>query len=283
MRKIRTFIKVIVLSLLLLSNGIQSKAQTWDTLPYLTHGVNAIDFINYNDTLVIVGNFFVIPPLIPPFTGSKFVVGWDSLNYHLFSDNLSTWNGGGNVLGIYNKRLYIGGSFGQYTNPNEINKLAVWNGTEWEKFGNAVMGAGKIDQFKVYRDTLYIGGDFGININGIDDGFLVKWNDTSFYTFPSMQTHPTGIEVYNDVLYAGLYSCFSVGSGQYVCNLGKYSGQAWSNVYDKNGNLFQSCVNSMLTDTINNDLYIACISIYRYDGEFFHHIGGAGSQVNTHA
>ncbi|NLA24652.1 MAG: T9SS type A sorting domain-containing protein, partial [Bacteroidales bacterium] len=47
--------------------------------------------------------------------------------------------------------------------------------------------------------------------------------------------------------------------------------------------LFQSCVNSMLTDTINNDLYIACISIYRYDGEFFHHIGGAGSQVNTHA
>ena len=116
MKKLRTFVKAIALGLLILCSGLQGKTQTWDTLPYLTPGINARDFINYYDTLVIVGNFYVTPP----FAGSKFVVGWDSLNYHLFSDNLSSWGGGGEALGIYNKRLYLGGSFGNYNNPDDI-------------------------------------------------------------------------------------------------------------------------------------------------------------------
>ncbi|NLA23602.1 MAG: hypothetical protein GX879_01410, partial [Bacteroidales bacterium] len=272
-------LKSLSISIMLICSVFNSKAQTWDTLHAIPIGANFYDFISHNDTLFMVGN---ISGASSPFdTIGTGAYGWNGETISFYKGKLRS---AAYCIDVYNNRLYIGGAFKDpQNNPNGINKLAVWNGTKWEKFGNAVMGAGRINQFKVYRDTLYIGGDYGININGIDDGFLVKWNDTSFYTFPSMQTYPTGIEVYNDVLYAGLYSCFSVGSGQYVCNLGKYSGQAWSNVYDKNGNLFQSCVNSMLTDTINNDLYIACISIYRYDGEFFHHIGGAGSQVNTHA
>ncbi len=267
---------------MLLCSLLQGKAQTWDTIIGMALNARTYCFIDFHDTLILAGNYSNGMPL----TNSNSVIGWDGINVYSYPGNIQSTPA--KALGLYNGRLYIGGSFDDITNPDDISKLAVWNGTEWERVGTAVVGAGTIYYFQVYRDTLYIGGNYGINFNSINDGYLVKWNDTAFYSCStygsaSFGTHPTGIAVYNDALYAGLYSCFSVGGGQYVCSLGKYNGQTWANVYDKNGNQFQSGVSSLLTDTINNDLYIAGISVFRYDGESFHLIGTAGSQVNGHA
>jgi len=282
MKKAIILLKAAAFSLMLLCIVLKGKTQTWDTLPNIPVGRNFYDFVTYHDTLVMVGNLSSSNSNIS--TGIA-AYGWDGETISFY---IGETYGAVYSVGLYNGRLYIGGSFNDITNPDDISKLAVWNGTEWERVGTAVMGAGTIYYFQVYRDTLYIGGNYGINFNNINDGYLVKWNDTAFYSCStygsaSFGTHPTGIAVYNDALYAGLYSCFSVGGGQYVCNLGKYNGQTWANVYDKNGNQFQAGVSSLLTDTINNDLYIAGISVFRFDGESFHLIGTAGSQVNGHA
>ncbi|HQL69187.1 MAG TPA: T9SS type A sorting domain-containing protein [Bacteroidales bacterium] len=277
MKKAIILLKAAAFSLMLLCIVLKGNTQSWDTLPNIPVGRNFYDFVTYHDTLVMVGN---LSSGFSSMSTGIAAYGWDGETISFY---IGETYGAVYSVGLYNGRLYIGGSFDDITNPDDISKLAVWNGTEWERVGTAVMGAGRINYFQVYRDTLYIGGDYGINVNGNMWGPLVKWNDTAFYSTSPYSTPSMGIEVYNDALYAGLFSCFSVGGSQYVCSLGKYDGQAWTNVYDKNGNQFQAGVSSLLTDTINNDLYIAGISVFRFDGESFHLIGTAGSQVNGHA
>jgi hypothetical protein len=273
MKRILYYIKISLLFGLIYSLSIfKTNGQTWDTLPGTLPNLNVHDFIQYHDTLILTGNFGEIMPL----TNSNVVVGWDSVNLYSFPgiDDGST----GKSLYIYHNELYLGGNFGSQTDPDDIEKLAVWKDTVWERVHEANFDhLSNITHFMEYKDSLYIGGKFWF-----DDGplyfNLMKYNGETFHTCEPYTSYCWALGVYDDILYSGIYGSFTLESNEQVHKFTKYNGEYWDHVYDSEGNIFPLPVSNLLLDTINHDFYVAGTRVYRYDGETFHLLGilGAG-------
>src|SRR6056297_4320070 len=113
----------LTIALVLFLSPVQSlKAQTWDTLPGMNIWCQAMDFINFHDTLIIAGAFG--EDMI--YTSSNSVIGWDSTN--LYSLSGISEPALGKVLYIYEGDLYLGGNFDDTHEEDDVEKLAVWNG-----------------------------------------------------------------------------------------------------------------------------------------------------------
>jgi hypothetical protein len=78
-------------------------------------------------------------------------------------------------------------------------------------------------------------------------------------------------------------STFQLPNGEWLHGVAAYENGHWDHVYRKNGNPFTASVTDMFVDTINNDLYLGSVYLYRYDGEVFHNIAQLGGMVYEHA
>ncbi len=263
---------VIILSIFILLAVKSIKAQSWDTIPGMNIWCEAMDFINYKDTLIITGVFGEDMPL----TSSNTVIGWDSVNLHSFPGIIDPDTG--KSLYIYHGELYMGGTFDDIHDDNDVEYLAVWKDTVWERVHESNFNhLSDITHFMEYKDSLYIGGTFWFD-DGPEYFNLMKYDGESFYSCEPYTSYCWAMGVYDDILYSGIYGAFYLNSGELVNKFTKYNGEYWDHVYDSEGNIFPLPVSNLLLDTINHDFYVAGTRVYRYDGEKFHLLGilGAG-------
>jgi hypothetical protein len=263
---------VIILGIFILPNVKSIKAQSWDTIPGMVYWNEAMDFINYNDTLIIAGVY----GLDTPIESSNAVIAWDSVN--LYSLPGIKDGDTGKSLYIYQGELYMGGTFDDIHDDYDVEKLAVWKDTTWERVYDGVFDfQSDITHLMEYHDSLYVGGSYWFD----DDpymGNLLKYDSESFHTCEPYTSYCWALGVYDDILYSGIFGSFTLESNEQVHKFTKYNGEYWDHVYDGEGNIFPLPVSNLLLDTINHDFYVAGTRVYRYDGETFHLLGilGAG-------
>ncbi|MFO7878621.1 MAG: hypothetical protein R6V52_01100, partial [Bacteroidales bacterium] len=237
-QKIDKFIFAIALALVI--SPVQSlNAQSWDTLPGTLQNLNVLDFIQYHDTLVLTGNFGEIMPL----TNSNVVVGWDSINYY----SLPGIEDGsmGKVLYVYDGDLYLGGNFDDTHEEDDVEKLAVWNGSTWERvYQGSFDFQSHVTHMIEYKDSLYVGGSYWFE----DDPSmlnLLKYKDGSFHSCMPYNSYCWALGVYDDILYSGIYSAFYLDSGDLVHSFAQYNGEYWDHVYDKDGEIFAPIITNL--------------------------------------
>ncbi|MDA3911348.1 MAG: T9SS type A sorting domain-containing protein [Bacteroidales bacterium] len=269
----------IKLFIVIITTGIcmQAKAQTWDTLPGLNVYSMALQFKNYNDTLIIAGSFRETE-----FTDSYCVVGWDSINMYSFP-GIDDYGSAAYSVSVYNGDLILGGAFDIITTDEDIEKLAIWNGTSWEQLGGIQWQHQMEVRFLTeYQDSLYIGGPGIYCPEHPELVYLITWNGSTF-SGTSFSNRSRALCVYDDKLYSGMNSTFQLPNGEWLHGIAAYENGHWDHVYRKNGNPFTASVTDMFVDTINNDLYLGSVYLYRYDGEIFHNIAQLGGMVYEHA
>ncbi|MBK9317987.1 MAG: PKD domain-containing protein [Bacteroidetes bacterium] len=148
-------------------------------------------------------------------TGLIYIGGNFLFSDHLFTSNISAWNGNNwlklgeglsglvNSITQYNGEIYAGGKF-LSSGSTTLNNLAKWDGTNWLPIGNGTNG--EIKKLLVHNNELYIGGDFTL-IDTFPISFCAKFNGTQFVSVGDSAPllHPVyDMEFYKGVLYASL-------------------------------------------------------------------------------
>jgi hypothetical protein len=98
------------------------------------------------------------------------IATWNGSNWNAVSSSTSfISNGRVSAIAVYAGRVYAGGSFQNAGSHPDADFLAVWDGTSWEPFCDAVGPAftGNVTSLQVIGQTLYVGGSFQ-NGAGID-------------------------------------------------------------------------------------------------------------------
>ncbi len=142
------------------------------------------------------------------------IATWNGSNWNAVSSSTSfISNGRVSAIAVYAGRVYAGGNFQNAGGHPDADFLAVWDGTSWEPFCNAVGPAftGNVSSLQVIGQTLYVGGSFqnGAGIAAADYLLacdLASGNPSDTVVDPA---HPFSSSVYalaadsNGTLYAG--------------------------------------------------------------------------------
>lgn len=84
------------------------------------------------------------------------------------------------ALKTIGNKLYIGGGFlEEYTTGQELNKVAVWDGTTLSSMGTGVDGSGGVNDFTEYDGKVVAVGGF-TKIGGVMTNFVASWNGTAW-------------------------------------------------------------------------------------------------------
>jgi len=151
--------------------------QYFDSLPGETNGIK--DFCIYQDSLVAGGNFLYAGyDNFPSVNYTHELAYWDGYNWQ----NTGLWSIDGSIeaVAVYNGELYVGGVFTQI-NTQPFNRIAKWNGTQWQSVGGGFLGACYVECMQVFNGELYVGGGVSLpNINPNAYYNCVKWNGTQW-------------------------------------------------------------------------------------------------------
>ncbi|OFY65916.1 MAG: hypothetical protein A3H98_05510 [Bacteroidetes bacterium RIFCSPLOWO2_02_FULL_36_8] len=160
--------KIIFLYLLLQLSILYTSAQSWQPVG---SGLNKYvsEFVVYKNQLYATGIF------------EKNGNG-DTLN-GLAKFNGSDWErvsisakGGIGPACVFNNKLILGGeilcSDGKYS-----NRIASWDGTNWNHLGKGLSSSSWSSEMEVYKNELYVGGAFD-SAGGKKVEYIARWNDT---------------------------------------------------------------------------------------------------------
>lgn len=182
---------------------------------------------------------------------------WDKNVWKTFSRGM--FNSFGeriNSYTTYNNELITGGTF-YFMDSILVNKIARWNGLEWNGLGtglNAQLNSEKINCLEVYKGELYAAGKFN-EINGIKGvNNIARWDGNTWRkvgtglqgSLPEVYT----MEVYNNELYVG--GRFIDAGGVTAYNIAKWDGQTWTSV----GLGTNSYVRILFKDSLRNLLFV---------------------------
>jgi len=119
--------------------------------------------------------------------------------------------------------LYVGGSFNEAGDQTNLNNIARWDGTHWNRMGNGIDGW--VRAIAVNGAYVFVGGTFRY-ADGKEVNAIARWDGTTWYPLG------TGVdgEVYsiaingNDVYVGGR---FGSAGGQPASNIAKWTGTHW--------------------------------------------------------
>ncbi len=159
------------------------------------------------------------------------------LIYIIPSNSPAQWSnldGGANaqVRDFYSdslNELIVVGDFTQIGGQN-INNIAVWNGFNWNSFGNnSSLGSfGQILSVVKYNNQIVIGGSFD-SINNVRVNNIAKWNGSTWEAMGNgFDDIVSALFVYKGDLYAGGY--FNNSGSNTIRAIGKWSGAGWDTI-----------------------------------------------------
>ncbi|MFO7879722.1 MAG: hypothetical protein R6V52_06780, partial [Bacteroidales bacterium] len=192
----------------------KSKAQTWDTLPDLYYTIPK-QIIEYNGTLIFAGGFIFNG--CDPYDDAcqHKVIGWDTISYTLYPGNIT--QGTSHSACVFNGNLILGGNFDE-----DIENLAIWNGTSWEQLGSLQWHHQMEVRFLTeYQDSLYIGGPGVYCPEQPELVNLITWNGTSF-SGTTFSDESRALCVYDNKLYSGMFSTFQLPNGEWLHGVAAY-------------------------------------------------------------
>lgn len=162
--------------------------------------------------------------LISKFTYSQI---WSSLNFDVGWSTSEIFSRVSSIeTDTINNWIYAGGTFGT-VNGISINKIAVWNGIQWDS-----LGAGFNDEvrvLKIYKGELYAGGRF--TMSGNDSlNYIAKWDGVNWLPLGTgiAGNRVDALEVYNGELYVA--GDFTNAGGQAIQSIAKWDGTNWTPV-----------------------------------------------------
>ncbi|HBS86574.1 MAG: hypothetical protein A2W91_20350 [Bacteroidetes bacterium GWF2_38_335] len=167
---------------------------------------------------------------------------WDTINWGKFDGGI---NNGGVCVTKYKGKLYFGGYFSNASGVANTDRIARWNGIQWESLPNSFGELGSaVNDMVVFRDTLIL----ATNKPGTASRIAAYDADISDYvdigSLPFASTY--ALEIYNGELYAG-------GSWNV---LKKYVGGTGLAAWEDVGGHMSDLIRDMEVDTFNNFLYV---------------------------
>lgn len=155
---------------------------------------------------------------IAKYNGEIYVAGnlmdhypYDTM-YNICRFNGSEWEQLGNGIGgafsdirgmeVYQGKLYVYGAFSKNDNPlNPGNRIAAWNGTDWEQVVDIQGTYAYINDMAVLNGELYVVGRFS-GVNGYPASNFAKFDGVNWCTYPDIfYAFIDQVEVYNGEVY----------------------------------------------------------------------------------
>lgn len=113
----------------------------------------------------------------------RYLARWDGSTWSSFSaSGNDEIDGFVKAIVVYRGELYIGGYFWSI-GGKPIEKLARWDGVEWQPVGEAVWSAliygNGVSSFAIYNGALFVSGGFHLGAPWWTDG-IMRWNGESW-------------------------------------------------------------------------------------------------------
>ena len=187
----------------------------------------AYDFCTSDDTLYVAGYITIIDSLPGYALGA-----WDGTQWHTYMQE----PGPGefvlaNSIAKYKGNIYLGGNILLNINGEEVRDLVRYNGTSWNKVGDALQGFNtNLHDMEVFQDKLYVAGYF-TQADGNPGNSIMSWDGEQWDDLSGGICDDGIIDdlfVYEDKLYvAGLFDC--IGDIE-AHNVAVWDGTKWCSI-----------------------------------------------------
>ncbi len=133
------------------------------------------------------------------------------------------------LVGLPDGNILAGGEFEFNTDSGQLNRIALWNGTQWAPLGTGITGGSLISVNAIDRmsnNDIIVGGTF-TTAGGLSAANIARWNG---FAWSAIGLGTTGT-VYavkvaaNGDIYAG--GQFATASGALVNNIARWNGTNW--------------------------------------------------------
>ncbi len=154
------------------------------------------------------------------------------------------------ALALHDGKLYAAGDFGQnYHGGNNLNYIAVWNGTSWQAIGGGMNGP--VDALAFVGDTLYAGGSF-LQAGGVSAYHLAYWDGLSWHeAFGGTSGPVSSLLAMHDSMFVGGTFNYVGGPTSQTGLLASGSAMLRNGVWSSMGNGFRASTFAMYHDTLS--------------------------------
>jgi hypothetical protein len=191
------------------------------------------------------------------------------------------------VISKANEQIFACGHFTEIDGV-PMNRLAVWNGANWEPFGDELsIENGSTQDVNYYNGEYYVSGNFHTGSQAYNE--IVRWDGNNWMPLQNGLFGDTQINdavVFNNILYiCGNFSSAFGNASDFVM---AWNGEFWFNPFP--GVQYSAIARDL--SVINNELFIVgkfhfenetCCTYYlaKFDGVEFCAFGGYSSQVTS--
>jgi hypothetical protein len=147
----------------------------WSALAGGTDGA-VLSLVSYDGKLVAGGSFTtaggVAAQNIAAWDGSS----WSPLGEGVSSESPSFYGASVEALAVYRGQLIAAGTFNR-SGGKPVNRIAMWNGSEWTALGSGMASAASA--LAVFRDRLIVGGRFD-STGSASTSYVSSWDGSSW-------------------------------------------------------------------------------------------------------
>jgi len=235
----------------------------WHSMP-TEQGPGVDAMVMYKGNLYVGGN------------SSNGVTEWNGSQWTV----LPLFNGGVNVLYVFNDTLYAGGSFTKSGNTT-LNYIAKWDGTNWLPVGSGFNGyaSPSVNAMYAWNGKLYAGGFFDESDTETHIFSIARWDDSIWNGLKSgigsdndssIEGFVFAIDTFQGNLYVG--GDFGFAGGKPTSDIVVWNGNNWILLGQGTNDIVQSFGN------YNNKLYVGG-GINSWDGSNWDTVGTGISSV----
>lgn len=128
------------------------------------------------------------------------------------------------TIALKSETEFYAGGFFIYSGGVLVNRVAMWNGSEWLPLGSGVNNA--VRSIAIKGNDVYVAGEF-TTAGGITVNRIAKWDGTNWSPLgPGFNARVSKIQFHGDDLYA--IGFFSMSGTDSVRQIAKWNGTTWS-------------------------------------------------------
>jgi len=210
-----SFVLSAVMSALLIQSPIAVAGEPvtcHDEWTEVIYGKEASAFMNWQDDLILAGQFV---------TSTSSIGRWDGVQIHGMGDGL---NNRSFALTVYNSELVAGGNF-TASGGNTVRRLARWDGENWHEIGGGISGT-TVRSTLAFSDSLYVAGEFNQVGGELSVNNIARWDGQQWHTLgQGVNGRVYDMVVFNNELIVA--GDFTNADGETVNNIARWDGSQW--------------------------------------------------------